>query len=363
MLIESCLHKCEEMKASDVHITSGQSIVYRVKGGLELSEKVSSEEQIEAMVKKLLSYEQQQKLKDKRSIDIGYSLVGNVRFRMNIYYQQGQLAIAARRLDNTILSLEELGLPQQLAKLPFYKDGLVLITGPTGSGKSTTLACLINMINQNRPCHILTIEDPIEYVHTNKKSMIHQREIGSDVNSFSDAIHAAMREDPDVILLGEMRNTDTMHAALMAAETGHLVFSTLHTNDAVGVIDRLVGAFSGEEQEGIRAQLSQVLRAVVTQVLVKNEQGNARIPVNEVLIITPAIANLIRQHKPEQIRSMMETGRALGNQTLEQCLAVLVIDKKISKEQALALTYKPDALEQTLRALRSNMGGRVKSIV
>jgi twitching motility protein PilT len=359
MKIESCLQKCEQMKASDVHLTSDQSIVYRVKGELDLTDQVTSVDDIKSMVKALLSNEQQQDLEVKRSIDIGYSLANNIRFRMNIYYQQGQLAIAARRLDNTILNLDELGLPSQLAKLPYLKDGLVLVTGPTGSGKSTTLACMINMINQNRRCHILTIEDPIEYVHVNKKSMIHQRELGTDVNSFADAIHSAMREDPDVILLGEMRDTHTMHAALMAAETGHLVFSTLHTNDAVGVIDRLVGSFSGEEQEGIRAQLSQVLRAVVTQLLVKNDEDSARIPVNEVLMISPAIANLIRQHKPEQIRSMMETGRALGNQTLEQSLAILILNKKISKEQALTLTYKPNAIEETLRAMRNNIVERI----
>lgn len=359
MKIESCLHKCEQIKASDVHLTSDKPIVYRVKGDLDLTDQISTGDDIKAIVKALLSAKQQQDLEQKRSIDIGYSLANNIRFRMNIYYQQGQLAIAARRLDNTILDLEQLGLPAQLAELAHLKDGLVLVTGPTGSGKSTTLACLINIINQNRRCHILTIEDPIEYVHANKNSMIHQRELGTDVNSFADAIHSAMREDPDVILLGEMRDTLTMHAALMAAETGHLVFSTLHTNDAVGVIDRLVGAFSGEEQEGIRAQLSQVLRAVVTQLLVKNDEGNTRIPVNEVLIISPAIANLIRQHKPEQIRSMMETGRALGNQTLEQSLASLVLNKKISKDQALALTYKPNALEETLRVLRNNIVERI----
>jgi twitching motility protein PilT len=359
MKIERCLHKCEQIKASDVHLTSDKPIVYRVKGELDLTDQISSGDDIKAIVKALLSDKQQQDLEQKRSIDIGYSLAKNIRFRMNIYYQQGQLAIAARRLDNTILNLDELGLPSQLAKLPYLKDGLVLVTGPTGSGKSTTLACLINIINENRRRHILTIEDPIEYVHANKQSMIHQRELGTDVNSFSDAIHSAMREDPDIILLGEMRDTQTMHAALMAAETGHLVFSTLHTNDAVGVIDRLVGAFPGEEQEGIRAQLSQVLRAVVTQLLVKNDEDSARIPVNEVLMISPAIANLIRQHKPEQIRSMMETGRALGNQTLEQSLAGLILEKKISKDQALALTYKPSALEETLRAMRNNIIERV----
>lgn len=355
MKIESCLQKCEKIKASDVHLTSDKPIIYRVKGELDLTDQISSGDDLKSIVRALLSEKQQQDLEQKRSIDIGYSLAENIRFRMNIYYQQGQLAIAARRLDNTILNLDQLGLPSQLAKLPYLKDGLVLVTGPTGSGKSTTLACLINIINENRRRHILTIEDPIEYVHANKQSMVHQRELGTDVNSFSDAIHAAMREDPDVILLGEMRDTQTMHAALMAAETGHLVFSTLHTNDAVGVIDRLVGAFSGEEQEGIRAQLSQVLRAVVTQLLVKNEEDSARIPVNEVLMISPAIANLIRQHKPEQIRSMMETGRALGNQTLEQSLASLVLGKKISKDQALALTYRPSALEETLRAMRNNI--------
>jgi twitching motility protein PilT len=342
------------MKASDVHITTNEEITYRIKGELNSSSEITSADDIKAIVSTCLSEKQQTFLAQNRSIDIGYTLDSDTRFRMNIYYQRNQLAIAARRLDNNLLTLEELGLPKQLATLPNLKDGLVLVTGPTGSGKSTTLACLIDQINQSRHCHILTIEDPIEYIHKSAMAMVHQREVGADVNTFSDAVHAAMREDPDVILLGEMRDHLTMHAALMAAETGHLVFSTLHTNDAVGIIDRLVGSFPGQEQEGIRAQLSLVLRAVVTQLLVKQEDGDKRVPVNEILMVNPAIANLIRQHKPEQIRSMMETGQASGNQTLEHALAILVNSKKISRNKALSLTYRPSAFEEMLLITRNS---------
>ena len=349
------LYECERLDASDMHMTESQNLVFRIDGALVEGNHFIPTGMILPLLEEFLNDSQLERLEQSRNIDIAYSLDNGSRFRMNIYYEQKHLAIATRRLDAQIKSLELLGLPKQLAKLPSLKDGLILVTGATGSGKSTTLACMINQINQDRSCHILTIEDPIEYVYESVQAVIHQREVGVDVPSFADAIRAAMREDPDVILLGEMRDKATMRAALMAAETGHLVFSTLHTNDAVGAIDRLIGAFPGDEQDGVRAQLSMVLRAVITQSLLKSDESNGRIPVNEILMVNNAVSNLIRQRKPEQIRSIMETGQADGNQTLEHALATLVSRKLLSVEQAKKHTQKKSSFEESLRIILSGM--------
>ncbi len=353
-IFDGYLQQCVDKGASDLHMSVNCYPAYRVSGELipDECDTVMTDESQQTLIEQFLSSEQQSRLKSNLSVDVGYSIKGGNRFRVNIYFERGGIAIAARWLDGTFHSLADLRLPPQLHRLSELKDGLVLVTGATGSGKSTTLASIINEINLNRRCHILTIEDPIEFVYTNQKATVHQREIGRDVPSFADAIRAAMREDPDVILLGEMRDTETMKAALMAAETGHLVFSTLHTNDAVGVIDRLVGSFPGDEQDGVRQQLSMVLRTVVTQLLVKPEEGRGRIPVNEILMVNNGVANLMRSHKPEQIRSMMETGRASGNQTLEYALAMRVKEKLLSKEQVMRLTHRPSALEEMLRVLQ-----------
>lgn len=352
-LLESLLSNCVISRASDIHLTCMEYPVFRVDGELVSNTQLSimTPELLEQILEELLSDEQRIRLEAQRSLDMGYSSKAGKRFRINVYFERGRVAMAFRFLDDTFYSLEELRLPKQIRMFTQLKDGLVLVTGATGSGKSTTIASLMNEINQQRACHILTIEDPIEFLYTNETAMVHQREIGSDVVSFSQAIRAALREDPDVILLGEMRDTDTIRSALMAAETGHLVFSTLHSNDAVGVIDRLVGAFPGEEQDGIRQQLSLVLRGIVTQQLVKLNADIGRLPVNEVLIIDTAVANLIRLHKPEQIRSSMETGRAQGNQTLEMALVECVKQRFITKDQALQLTHRKLVLEQLFQTM------------
>lgn len=339
--------------ASDMHGSVNVAPVLRIQGDLveQVQLPVLEKHTLLGMAEAILSVEQFEHLTHQRSCDLGYSKQNGERFRLNFYFERGNLAFAARALNNAFCTFEELGLPAQLAVIAGQKDGLVLVTGTTGSGKSTTLASMINKINEERACHILTIEDPIEFVHTNKKAVVHQREVGEDVLSFADAIRSAMREDPDVMLLGEMRDLETMHAAITAAETGHLVFATLHTNDAVGVIDRLVGMFPGDLQNTVRQQLSMSLRAVVTQTLVQSADGVGRIPVNEILMVNPAVSNLIREQNSSQIRSVMETGRAQGNQTLEYALALRVKSKLITREKALQLTSRKEQFENALKVL------------
>jgi twitching motility protein PilT len=356
--LEVILQLANDLSASDVHLSINCFPTFRISGELVPQNSLSllTEENLLAMCVFTCNERQHKHLMENHSVDLAFTSQKNLRYRVNVYFELGTPAFAIRWLDGTFHSMSALRLPSQLSKLAQLKDGLVLVTGATGSGKSTTLASIINEINQHRACHILTIEDPVEFIHFNKKAMIHQREIGRDVNSFSDAIRSAMREDPDVILLGEMRDTETMMAALMAAETGHLVFSTLHTNDAVGVIDRLVGAFSGDEQSGVRQQLSMVLRAVVTQTLLRPDNSSGRVPVNEILMVNTAVANLIRNHKPEQIYSIMEAGRSLGNQTYDFALAQRVKEKLISREQGLRSARKPHAFNELVNQLLSTVG-------
>jgi len=356
--IDEILYLADELRASDVHLSINCLPTFRVNGELAPQDSFSvlTEEDLLAMCLFICDERQHEHLMSNYSVDLAFTSQKGLRYRINVYFELGTPAFAIRWLDGTFHSMSALRLPNQLNKLAQLKDGLVLVTGSTGSGKSTTLASIIDEINQHRACHILTIEDPVEFIHFNKKSMVHQREIGRDVISFADAIRAAMREDPDVILLGEMRDTETMSAALMAAETGHLVFSTLHTNDAIGVIDRLVGAFSGDEQTGVRQQLSSVLRAVVTQTLLRPDNSTGRVPVNEILMVNAAVANLIRNHKPEQIYSVMEAGRSLGNQTYDFALALRVKEKLISREQALRSARKPHALNELVNQLINSPG-------
>ena len=350
---EQLLAMMLELGASDMHCSANVAPVMRIHGELQEREELPPfvKDQLLGMAEAVLSTEQFEHLISKRSCDLGYSNQLGVRFRLNIYFERGSLAFAIRALDGSFCTFEELRLPAQLEDVVGFKDGLVLVTGATGSGKSTTLASIINKINETRACHILTIEDPIEFVHSNIRSVVHQREVGDDVLSFADAIRSAMREDPDVMLLGEMRDLETMHAAITAAETGHLVFATLHTNDAVGVIDRLIGMFPGDLQNTVRQQLSMCLRAVVTQTLVRSPDGQGRIPVNEILMVNGAVSNLIRENNSTQIRSVMETGRAQGNQTFEFALAKRVYEKFLTKEQALQLTSRKEQFENSLRVL------------
>ncbi len=275
---------------------------------------------------------------------MAYTLPGVARFRVNVYFQRASIGAAFRMIPSEIKSLEELGLPTQLAELAAKPRGLVLVTGPTGSGKSTTLATLIDLINRTRSQHILTIEDPIEFLHWHRACIVNQREIGPDTTSFADALRAALRQDPDVILVGEMRDLETISTALTAAETGHLVFATLHTQSAPTTIDRIIDVFPAEQQDQVRIQLASTLQGVVTQTLLPTADGRGRVAALEILVPDDAVRNLIRQGKVEQIYSVMQTGTGRGMQTMEQALADLTLRQVVTKDVALGRSSRPDQL-------------------
>jgi twitching motility protein PilT len=296
------------------------------------------------MLYRILSTEQQKQLEINRQIDFAHSIPGLARFRVNVFFQRGTLGAAFRLIPADIKTLEELGIPSALHSLTEKPRGLVLITGPTGSGKSTTLAALIDEINRKRAEHILTIEDPIEFVHRHKRCVVNQREIGVDATSFAEALRAALRQDPDVILLGEMRDLETISTALTAAETGHLVFATLHTQSAPGTIDRVIDAFPSGQQDQIRIQLAATLEGVVTQALLPTADGQGRVPALEILFPDDAVRNLIRQAKVEQVYSIMQTGTAKGMQTMEQSLADMALRGVITIDAALSRSSRPEQL-------------------
>jgi twitching motility protein PilT len=314
-----------------------------------VSEEVLSPFAVEQMAMTLMTDHQRRVFAEKLSIDFAFFADSGVRYRTNVFRQRGTVALAIRRLDNEFRSFDELTLPPQMAELGEFDHGLVIVTGPTGSGKSTTLATLIHQINSTRSCHIITIEDPLEFIHANRKSLVRQRELYCDVPTFADAIRAALREDPDVLLVGEMRDVDTIRVAIIAAETGHLIFSTLHTNDVVGSVSRMVGVFPAEEQDAVRNQLSRVLRAVVSQRLIHRQDKPGRVPAVEIMRVTPAVANLIRTGELQQIYSTMQTGNSDGMLLLEQSLAVLLAHGLISHDDALQLARDPAILETRLR--------------
>ena len=296
------------------------------------------------MLYRVLSTEQQKLLEINRQIDFAHSIPGLARFRVNVFFQRGTLGAAFRLIPADIKTLEELGIPTALHALTEKPRGLVLITGPTGSGKSTTLAALIDEINRKRSEHILTIEDPVEFVHRHKRCIVNQREIGPDASSFAEALRAALREDPDVILLGEMRDLETISTALTAAETGHLVFATLHTQSAPSTVDRIIDAFPAAQQEQVRVQLAGTLEGVCTQALIPTADGNGRVPALEILFPDDAVRNLIRQGKVEQVYSVMQTGTSKGMQTMEQSLADLVLRKVIGLDDALSRSSRAEQL-------------------
>jgi twitching motility protein PilT len=322
--------------ATDLHLTINSPPVLRIHGHLVPLEyrKLEGDDTRELLMS-ILSAKQKEVFEKKQAIDLAYSLNGSDtanRFRVNVFYQRGCVAGAFRRLADQIATLEELNLPSSLYNVCDIQDGLVLVTGPTGSGKTTTLATLIDRINETRPCHIMTIEDPVEYVLHHKKALINQRELYTDVPSFADGLRSALREDPDVIFVGEMRDLETMRTAIMAAETGHLVFATLHTRDATSTVGRIVGVFPTDEQEQIAHQLSLTLRSVVSQKLVRTKDGLGRVPAAEIMLVTPGISNMIRQHKAEQIRSVIETGATLGMQSMEHSFVRLYKQGRIDRE-------------------------------
>src|SRR5213079_937887 len=326
--IDALLERMVARNASDLHITVGTPPAMRVHGSLERYTDIPelTPENTHQMLYRILSTEQQKLLEINRQIDFAHSIPGLARFRVNVFFQRGTLGAAFRLIPADIKTLEELGIPSALHSLTEKPRGLVLITGPTGSGKSTTLAALIDEINRKRSEHILTIEDPVEFVHRYKRCIVNQREIGPDAASFAEAL----REDPDVILLGEMRDLETISTAITAAETGHLVFATLHTQSAPSTVDRIIDAFPAVQQEQVRVQLAATLQGVCTQALLPTAAGEGRVPALEILFPDDAVRNLIRQGKVEQIYSVMQTGTGKGMQTMEQALADLALRKVIT---------------------------------
>ncbi len=348
--LDELLNYTCKMKASDLHINVGSKPTIRLNSVLQQipnTEIVTPEISWE-LVRSVLDDDKRAYLETNGDVDFSFSKPGLGRFRVNAYRQRGTYSMAIRSLPFNIPNFEALGLPPVIKTFAKKSRGLVLATGPTGSGKSTTLASLIGMVNAERKVHIITIEDPIEYLHRHKSGLIDQREIGSDSRSFASALRATLREDPDVILVGEMRDPETIAIALTAAETGHLVFSTLHTVGAAKTIDRIIDSFPPAQQNQVKGQLATVLEGVISQQLIPKRDGSGVIPAVEVMVVTPAIRNLIREGKPYQINSMIQTGTSSGMQSLEMTLAQLVSDGVISQDDAMIRAADPQILFQML---------------
>ncbi|MEB3288011.1 MAG: type IV pilus twitching motility protein PilT [Vampirovibrionales bacterium] len=347
MLLEELLEQVFERRASDLHLSAGLPPVFRIDGKLVRGEYAPlSKEDCQRLIFSILTNEQRRVLEQNWELDCSYGVAGLGRFRVNVYKDKGNYAAALRSINSNVPSFEQLQLPPVVKEVAERPKGLVLVTGPTGSGKSTTLAAMIDYINANHSHHILTIEDPVEYVHTSKRSIVHQRELGHDTRSFDNALRAALREDPDVILVGEMRDLETIRLALTAAETGHLVMGTLHTSSAMQTVDRIVDVFPPEQQQQIRIQLSNSLVAVFSQALmpklneIKEKEG--RVMALEIMVITPAIANLIREGKTPQIYSAIQTGAQYNMVTMETSLKDLYQRGQVTFEDALSKTTRPD---------------------
>src|SRR3954462_11963530 len=338
--IDDLLEQMVARSASDLHVTTHTPPVIRVRGEiarLDGYEPLTSEDTQQLMYR-ILSSERQKQLEIKRQLDFSHSIPGLARFRVNVYFQKESIAAAFRLIPDELKTLEELGIPSSLHQLAEKPRGVVLVTGPTGSGKSTTVAALIDEINRNRSEHILTVEDPMEFLHKHKRCIVNQREIGPDATTFAEALRAALRQDPDVILVGEMRDLETVSTALTAAETGHLVFATLHTQSAPSTIDRIVDVFPPHQQDQVRVQLSIALQGIMTQTLIPTADGAARVVACETLVPTPAVRNLIREGKTHQILSAMQTGAGVGMQSLDTALASLVRAQKITQRAAEKLS-------------------------
>jgi len=339
-----------EEGASDLHITVGIPPILRIHGGLHpLDSPPLTAEDTERLMKAITSPDHQQKVREGGGTDFGFGFGDKARFRVSVLKSKGNVGIVLRQIPSTLLSLEDIGLPPQVKELLYKPRGLILVTGPTGSGKSTTLASMINVINKERDCHIITIEDPIEYFHTHKKSIVTQREIGVDVMTFKEALRRALRQDPDVILVGEMRDLETMEAAITAAETGHLVFATLHTTGAARTVDRIVDAFPTDQQEQIRTQLASGIVAVVSQLLLVRADKPGRVAGFEIMISTPAIQSLIRDNKTYRITSDIQTGAKYGMITLDAHLMALFQAGQIQYQDLITKSQDPDSVVQKLQ--------------
>jgi twitching motility protein PilT len=330
-------------KASDLHLSAGLPPMIRVHGDVRrINLPPLEHKDVHSMIYDIMNDGQRKAYEENLECDFSFAIPGLARFRVNAFNQDRGAAAVLRTIPSKILSLEQLNAPKIFADLALKPRGLVLVTGPTGSGKSTTLAAMVNHVNENEYAHILTIEDPIEFVHESRKCLINQREVGPHTHSFSAALRSALREDPDVVLVGELRDLETIRLALSAAETGHLVFGTLHTSSAAKTIDRIIDVFPGDEKEMVRAMLSESLQAVISQTLLKTRDGNGRIAAHEIMLGTPAIRNLIREGKVAQMYSAIQTGANLGMQTLDSNLADLVRRNVISSASARAAAKMPE---------------------
>jgi len=358
--MDRLLQACVSQGASDIHLVVGRSPVLRIDGQLRsLETKVLEPDDTVALMKSIAPERNQQELQEEGGTDFGFAYGDVARFRVSIFRQKGNITVVLRLIPTKIMTFEEIGLPKICAALCRRPRGMFLVTGPTGCGKTTTLACMVNYINENFDRHIITVEEPIEYYHTHKKSIINQREVGVDVPSFTEALRRVLRMDPDVILVGELRDLETIESAIRAAETGHLVFSTLHTTSAAGTITRIIDVFPVNQQEQIRTQLSANLMAVLSQALCPLATGRGRVAAYEFMVVTPAIANLIRESKTYRIDSSIQTGKKLGMQLLDEHLWRLYDTGRIAYEEMLDKSRQPGMLQDKAMAKLKSMGVKV----
>jgi twitching motility protein PilT len=353
LMIEDLMEQLIEMGGSDLHLTAGLPPYFRISGHLQpIGDQAMSAEECQRLIFSMLNNTQRKTLEQNWELDCSYGVRGLARFRVNVYKDRGTYAACLRALSSKIPNFEKLGLPDVVREMSEKPRGLILVTGPTGSGKTTTLAAMIDLINRTRAEHILTVEDPIEFVYEPIKSLVHQRQLGEDTKSFANALKAALREDPDIVLVGEMRDLETISLAISAAETGHLVFGTLHTSSAAQTVDRMIDVFPSERQTQVRVQLSNSLVAVFSQTLVSKKNPKpgeyGRVMAQEIMIVTPAISNLIREGKTAQIYSAIQTGGKLGMQTLEKVLADHYKAGNITFEAAMSKTSRPDELQRLI---------------
>lgn len=347
--IEQILEKGSELGASDVHLTVGLPPKMRVNGNLLTSDfpVLTPADTLDVLVT-IMSERQRAVFEERGEFDMSFSVPGLGRYRVNAFKQRGSIAMAFRVVGTNVPSPEVLGVPESVIDLYQRKRGLILVTGPTGSGKSTTLAAIIDKINSCRDAHIITLEDPIEYLHPHKLSMMNQREIGIDSQSYANALRAALREDPDVILVGEMRDFETISVAITAAETGHLVLSTLHTNSAASTVDRVIDVFPPHQQQQIRIQFANVLEAIIAQQLIPTADGTSRVAAFEVLHANHAVRNLVREAKSHQLESVMQTNRKMGMMTMDEAIGQLYLAGKIDRDQAIHFAHDPDKMASKL---------------
>jgi len=344
--------------ASDLHLAVGVPPVLRIHGQLQpLDADSLRPEDTERMMKSITSEDHLQKVREQGGTDFGFGFGEAARFRVSVFKQKGFIGLVLRQIPSKLMSLEEIGLPPQVKDLLFKPRGLILVTGPTGSGKTTTLASMVNVINEERDCHVITIEDPIEYYHQHKRSVITQREIGVDVPSFKEALRRGLRQDPDVILVGEMRDLETMEAAITAAETGHLVFATLHTTGAARTVDRIVDAFPTDQQEQIRTQLASSIEAIISQLLMVRSDKTGRIAAFEYMMATPSIRSLVRDNKTFRITSDIQTGARWGMMTLDSHLLALYEQGYINYEDLITKCQDPEDVLQKAKQIAVNQGG------